>query len=582
MGKPDVPAHPDTPATAGRRVLLICPPFQSVDVSSLSTALLGTLLRKQRHVCAEAYLHFDFARLVGVARYRRVTEGTIGIEGELLFAEALHGALADPSHEAALARLFGTRDEREKLLSQYEAELLERVEAERPDLVGLTTSFSQLLPALWMTRAIKRRWPAIRVVLGGSGCCSPMGGAILETYPEVDWAVSGPGERPLVDLAHGLTPENRLIDSDEPVSLSDLPIVDYGRYLKEAAKVAGESKPVLAFESSRGCWWGQKHQCAFCGLNGLDLAFSQKPSSRVADEVRILWERYGHHLFATDLILSREHMKGALAEIAALPTGPLIFYEIKTNVRESDVVALRKARVRLLQPGIESLSTRLLKLLGKGSSLLDNLSLLKWCQEQQIVVRWNLLCAIPGERPEDYEAQCSLIHDIPHLTPPGRVNPVRIDRYSPYFSRYLEYGWKDIEPLGEYRSLHPTMPEPTLRRAAYHFRGVDGVTSEAYLERLNGVLADWRQRNKRGDGLFYRSGHGLVRTEAGQSMQLRGDPRSDRVLECTHTVVSVQRVFEQTGVSEEQFQELVRQGVLYVEDERVINLAVRVGHSEVG
>ena len=79
---------------------------------------------------------------------------------------------------------------------------------------------------------------------------------------------------------------------------------------------------MLSFESSRGCWWGEKHHCTFCGLNRLEMAFNQKSSPRVVAEVRTLWERFHLKLFATDTILSRTHLRDVMPELASYEDKP--------------------------------------------------------------------------------------------------------------------------------------------------------------------------------------------------------------------------------------------------------------------
>src|ERR1041385_1751721 len=100
------------------------------------------------------------------------------------------------------------------------------------------------------------------------------------------------------------------------------------------------------------------------------------------------------------------------------------------------LIALKNANAVTLQPGIESLSTRLLQLMHKGTTAIQNLALLKWSREQGISLAWNQLCGIPGESQSDYDDQIALIEQIPHFNPPDGPNPVRLDRYSPYFAKY--------------------------------------------------------------------------------------------------------------------------------------------------
>src|SRR5882762_8393367 len=97
---------------------------------------------------------------------------------------------------------------------------------------------------------------------------------------------------------------------------------------------------------------------------------------------------------ATDTILSRTHLKEAIPALAGFEQRPRLFYEVKANMTQAEVIALRHANAVTLQPGIESLSTRLLQLMHKGTSAIQNLALLKWCREQGISLAWNQLCGI--------------------------------------------------------------------------------------------------------------------------------------------------------------------------------------------
>ena len=63
-------------------------------------------------------------------------------------------------------------------------------------------------------------------------------------------------------------------DFDLPVhrltkDLDKLPYPDYDDYVltQKQLNLVFPGDPALHIEGSRGCWWGQKHQCTFCGLN---------------------------------------------------------------------------------------------------------------------------------------------------------------------------------------------------------------------------------------------------------------------------------------------------------------------------
>ena len=558
-----------------RRVMLVCPPFQLDTVSSLSTAQLATFLRGRGVPCSEAYLHLDFARIMGTARYRAATAEHNGRIGELLFAERLHGSMADDAAQSRLAELFGPSSERRAMLDELGARCLERVARERPELVGLTTSFCQLLPALWIASVLKQHYPSLVTVLGGAACAQPMGPRILEAYPQVDVVVGGFGERPLLALSRGPLEGRRFIGCCDPIDLEAMPIPDYEPFLRDAQSYGDTELPALAFQSSRGCWWGRKKHCTFCGLNGTDLRYSAKSSERVLHDVRALWDRHGCNLFATDAILSRDHLKEVIPELGRFEAGPRVFYEIKTNLTQDDVTALGRARVAA-QLGVESLSTRLLGLLEKGVTGIRNVAVLKWCRERRVNAAWNLLCAIPGERREEYDEQIRLMSKIPHLQPPTGLRNVAIHRYSPYFERYRDFGWQAIEPNSEFRLLHPHLDAPALRDIAYRFDGVGGVSSAEYFDRLCGAVREWQERNRRGDGLFLDREYGLMRQAQGVARRVLVPPTFERVLDATHDVAPIDRVLETARCERSVLDRMVGQGFLYVEGGEAVNLAVRL------
>ncbi|NMO17803.1 RiPP maturation radical SAM protein 1 [Pyxidicoccus fallax] len=566
---------------SARRLLLLCVPFQDIRLSSLSTTLLATLVRTRGHECTEAYVHFELARLIGFERYHDICTagGARGLVGEMLFAEAYHGPLGDGAEEK-LSALFGGAEERRTIMESFERYCLERVAEARPELVGMSTSCNQLLPSLWLARSIKQHFPGTRIVLGGSACSLPMGRRIKEFYPHIDYIVSGYGEEPLLALVRGEEPaRGGIIVANAPVDLNSLPVPDYSAFLEEARAFGADasSRIMLAFEASRGCWWGMKHHCTFCGLNGTQMAFNAKSSERVAEEIRQLWEQYERNLFATDTILSRDHLKHALPELARHERKPHLFFEVKANMTAAEVQLLGSANVRWIQPGIESLSTRLLGLLDKGVSSIQNVALLKWCRELRIKVSWNLLCGIPGERIEDYDEQIALMEKIPHLQPTGGVSPIRIDRYSPYFERYASFGWREIKPLPEYRLLHPQLSAQPLSDIAYHFDGVGGIDLTGYYPRLKQAVSRWSERHGRGDGLFWDAQAGLVRIEGAEAYTFARDQRLERVLEHSNEIISVDSLSERAGCTSEFLVQLASLGILMIEGKRALNLAVRVG-----
>ena len=560
------------------RVLLICPPFQSPKLGSIAVVRLAGHLRRHDVLCAEAYLNLDFCTIIGMDRYEIINDTKDGRgngqTAELLFAEGLHGEVDDPVLQTSIERLFGDRAARRAVLDAFEARVQSRIEAEAPTLIGITTSFNQLLAALWMTDVIKRTRPDIPVVIGGTACKMPMGKTIARAYPKVDCVVTGYGEGPLLRLARGERPADRVFEVRTPPRLEQHPVPEYRHFLRELAAFDPTLCPTLMFQSSKGCWWGERRHCTFCGLDAGVAAFHAQSSARALDDIRTLWERHGLELMATDCIMARDHLRTLLPGLARFQERPKVFYEMKANLSESDVIAMACADVSG-QLGIESLSSRLLKLMKKGLTAIRALAVLKWAREQGVNVVWNQLCGVPGERVEDYDSQIELMARIPHLKPPHRVNPVVIDRYSPYFDDHRTFGWKRLRPIAQCRAAHPTLDGDTLKDIAYHFEGEGGVTTDAYLDRFEAAVSAWKARYERGDGLFWHRFDGLIRIEDGVETALSVGDSARRVIEATHRIVPITRVIETAGCDASLVDEMIGHGLLYREKGNLINLTVR-------
>src|SRR5262249_59991911 len=79
-----------------------------------------------------------------------------------------------------------------------------------------------------------------------------------------------------------------------------------------------------------------------------------------------------------------------------------LFYEVKSNLTKASLAAMRAAGVTWIQPGIESLSNLTLQVMGKGTTAIQNIQLLRWCAELGVKPSWNILYGFPGEDPAEF------------------------------------------------------------------------------------------------------------------------------------------------------------------------------------
>jgi ribosomal peptide maturation radical SAM protein 1 len=514
-------------------VLLVELPFKSFSRPSLGLSLLKAALVEAGHGCTIRYANLEFATLIGHEIYQTLAERVPEplLLGDLVFAPAVDPAsgrfaalreagplfLADG---APLGRAPEWLWERMPELQRQAAAFAEKCAAEIADadcdIVGFSCMF-QTLPSLAVARELKARAPDKWIVFGGSHCEGEMGLGLHESYPWIDFVCRGEGERLLVDLVGELASDAPAFaalpglvwredgatraggeHSERLDDLDRLPRPAYDDWMHQLRRAAPTLTPddlELPLEASRGCWYGQKHHCTFCGLNGRSLTFRSKSPGRVLDELRDL-DRHGiRFIYGVDLILDHRYFETLLPTLAREPFlhEHTIFFETKSNLTRAQVEALAAAHIRLIQPGIESLSTPVLALMRKGVTAYQNLRLLKWAAEYGIGVFWTLLYGFPGETEEDYREMAALLPAVTHLMPPQGGYKVRVDRFSPLHFDAEALGVGRTRPVAAYGMIHHVAPE-MLERLAYHFEPVADARSFAYMQPVADGLRAWQSQ----------------------------------------------------------------------------------------
>jgi ribosomal peptide maturation radical SAM protein 1 len=410
------------------------------------------------------------------------------------------------------------RHVRNTIVPQYLDEMMAAADWGRYRVVGFTSTFQQNAASFALARRLKSAYPRVVTLFGGANFDGPMGAALMEAVPAIDLAISGEADRAfpavLQRLCHGGDPltvpgvigrvDGRVVPGPPGIPLDDLdalPIPDYSEFFERAESLGllprSSARAVdIPFESSRGCWWGEKATCRFCGLNGSTMTYRAKSPQRVLNELETLALRHRSLAFnASDNILDVEYLRTVMAPLAASDSNYWIFYEVKANLGRHDVHLLQRAGVAALQPGIESLSTHILRLMQKGTTAIQNVNLLRWAQYYGIATHWNILLGFPGETEADYEQQTRLAGQLVHLGAPGGFVRIGLERFSPYFENpdVFRVRGGGARPEAGYTHTYPASVD--LDRAAYHFAGeLEGsLTDEAY-EPLLRVVRAWHDR----------------------------------------------------------------------------------------
>ncbi len=447
-------------APVAARVAIANMPFAFVDRPSIQCGLLKSSLTRVGHEVDVFYLNLELAAETGADIYHEFAHIRSDLLlGEWLFSAAAFGLRGEETAyretypvvdflckklDISFERLCELRNE---VFPKWVEHWADSVDWGSYQVVGFTSTFEQNCAAFALARAIKERHPHVTTVFGGSNFDAGMGKAYVHGLPFIDYAVVGEGDfafpEMVTRLAQGENPlgvagviakTNGCVSGTPPGSLLEnlngLPDPNYDEYFETLfrlgqQKILGTRAPLLLFESARGCWWGEKQHCTFCGLNNNGMRFRSKSAQEVLGQLQRLSQRYKIVNFeAVDNIIDHRYLQDLCLPLAEHRYDYRLFYETKANVTPQQLRTMSKAGILSIQPGIESLNTHILNLMRKGVTMLRNVRCIKWAYYYGMRISWNILTGFPGETREDYEQQGRLLPLLRHLPPPeggGRI-----------------------------------------------------------------------------------------------------------------------------------------------------------------
>lgn len=487
-----------------QNILLIQMPWATINRPSIALGILSQICKDLNIPVSTYYPNLDMAAKIGLeASNIFASERVLFGLSEHLFAVDYFGTdlLCSDKYISTFAKLYKEHEDefksrwsvpvyevdylkqlRDQQINDFLNSLLKRIIKKSPTVVAFTATFNQVMSSLALAKRIKNVNPEIQIVAGGSCFHGVMGIEYQRAFNEVlDHVFIGEAEESfyeyLIRLKSGITTNGipgvtyfsdgtvNLVPGFKLDDLNKSPIPDYDDYFSEINRIYEETGLIcdvdaLPFESSRGCWWGEKSHCIFCGNNEETLKFRAKAANRVVEDIVILSAKYKKvKLTATDWILSKYDYLEIFNQLKELDIDLELFYEVRPKMKKSHVKLMYEAGVVRAQPGIESFSTPLLKLLKKGTRAISQIEFLRWCKEIGIKPYYNLLAGIPGEKSEWYLEMAKLIPRIYHLEPPRyNLNFIEMHRFAPLYEYHDRFGIEDCD-----------------LRVDYHFNLPDGI-----------------------------------------------------------------------------------------------------------
>jgi radical SAM superfamily enzyme YgiQ (UPF0313 family) len=314
-------------------------------------------------------------------------------------------------------------------------------------LFAFSAKFHQWIPGMVMAERLKKRFPGIKIVIGGFGGQKDAS-ALMSICPHFDFASWGEGEYPLLELVRQLQngEENNCLESiphmvyrenqEIKITTAQSRYVDFDKYtypdFTDFIEAAGDSArgSRITLETSRGCHW---NRCKFCYLT-VGYRYRRRTPESIVREVEHMSSRYNINRFLVvdsdfagtdagqfetllDMLIesSREHR--TIYDFQA----EIVHYGFNARIMEK----MALAGFNRVQIGYEAITDGLLKKVDKKTDFSDLILFVKFAAKFGIAtIGSNIIRGIIGETPGDVMES---IENLPFLrfflnNRPGKSN----------------------------------------------------------------------------------------------------------------------------------------------------------------
>jgi ribosomal peptide maturation radical SAM protein 1 len=396
-------------------------------------------------------------------------------------------------------------------LNSFNEELLTSIDFSKYSLIGFSATYDQLKASIYLARKIKQRHPNIQIVFGGALCTGDLGISLLKTFPVIDFIVSGEGEETLTSLFLNLDKgrldkikglvwrDNGTVKFNGPpeaLSLDSLPIPEFDDYFSEMEGCSSDLKKFarnylsIPVEGSRGCWWSK---CTFCNLNSQYSRYREKSVERIIYEVREQVNRYQcHSVRFMDNVQRIKNFDKLMSGLKNLNMDLDMLLEIRAGrLKKEDYRLMRDAGVKMVQIGIEAFGNKCLKKMNKGVTTIENIAAVKYCQEHDILVFYNVLINYPNEDQSDLEEVIENVKFLKNFIPPYSIHPMRLNHGSPVYNNPETFNIREKKLINNAQWRFPKEIWQTLTPFYYDYTCINDRKDRIFT--WQEIFNEWRQ-----------------------------------------------------------------------------------------
>lgn len=317
-------------------------------------------------------------------------------------------------------------------------EIKSHVEEERPDMVGISNSYScQAHNAHNVAEIVKSVDKKTKVVFGG---------AHPTAFPEdvlkdrnVDYVVVGEGEATTDELAYSLenkknvnmikgiafrvgkkikiNPRRELIEDIDSLPFPARHLLPMNEYF-ESSSGRGRWSPSTSVITSRGC----PFNCIYCSIHGIwGHKWRARTPKNVVDEIEHLVEKYGIrelHFEDDNLTLNKERIIEICDEIIKRGLNKKLRWTTPNSVMVATLDwnvlnKIKESGCYALSFGIESGSQHILKnVIRKNLSFGHLRNVIKMCKKLKIETFGSFIVGLPGESEETFKQTVDLAKSL--------------------------------------------------------------------------------------------------------------------------------------------------------------------------
>ncbi|WP_010605697.1 RiPP maturation radical SAM C-methyltransferase [Pseudoalteromonas maricaloris] len=506
-------------------VALICMPWQSVAFASVGLSVVKSELTSRGFKSEVLYSNFLLYNELGEELYNKISLSKH--VGDLLFCPFLYGLTPQENphwfqraqeycfEECEIsASLFLHLSTKVvcKFLKNLESLILDN----KFNFVGLGFTYTQTIANFALVKMLKLKSEKI-VTIGGGRAVTEEFSTLAKLHYKFDFMVIGESGGRFGEIIEQALKNEVSLNSSKVLQKSEFIKPDYSEYYSVKNKYSLPFDDWYSIEFSKGCWWGERNMCSFCGLNGESAKYIEKAYDDVVNEIVWAHKNYKVSNFSlSDNILTKnESLFVRLMEVREKIPSLKFFAQVKSNLSENEIKLLSNAGVHIVQPGIESFNTGILKKMNKGNTATQQITTLKNLKKSNIESIYGILWGTVGETVEELKSQLEIIPLLHHISPPSYFSKITFDRYSPYFNNPLKYGLHDLKPSNVVELIYENSPhKPDALcweyESNYIFKRNDYHEYMDLIEKTRKEILLWKKKHHKSQFFYFSDNAGRV------------------------------------------------------------------------